>query len=422
MKEYLSKAKVKFKFFFLYVLISNLYCKDIDNGNIYDNLKIKQFISKNKIFNYRLESGRVYNLNLYNLKTTNIQFTYYRVYDLLVHFYPLECKIYLTDSNGNEDNIYNISNFNYDAFYTLISKYNPNSFIINPLINSINEEIKNIECPLIINSVEIRNDAQPPELVLNEKEPVLFYFNENIQNLNLIYNHNNNENPIIVSFFIKEKTRFRIECNEGEEKINKIIYYKETIIIKPNSSKVQYKISIPRIDHINSTMIIKVSGNNSSSFYLQKNFLNFGFIPQNEICQYYYMKVYKGQEGEILLNNKRLNGMLMSQIKNINENENISNFDTFPECNKNIKLSNEYLQYDEYNNKLSFNSSNTKKCEDNCYLLVTYYSDQHNYNINITGNEYTLLTRVWDEDDFISQLISIPLNEFIFGAMDNTSY
>lgn len=52
-------------------------------------------------------------------------------------------------------------------------------------------------------------------------------------------------------------------------------------------------------------MIIKASRNNSSPFYLQKNSLNLGFIPQNEKCQYYYMKVYKGQEGEILLNNKR---------------------------------------------------------------------------------------------------------------------
>ena len=144
----------------------------------------------------------------------------------MVHFYPLECKIYLTDSNDNEDNIYRISNYNYDAFYSLISKAN-SSFIIKPLIYSINKEIKNIICPLIINSVKI-NNSEVPELVLNEKEPVLFYFKDNITKLNLIYNHDNNKSPIIVSFFIKERVRFTVECNEGEELINKTIYYKET--------------------------------------------------------------------------------------------------------------------------------------------------------------------------------------------------
>ena len=271
---------------------------------------------------------------------------------------------------------------------------------------------------MIINSIKVMNNNQIPELAINEKEPVLFFFKDQIPNLRLIYNHNNNESPIIVSFFIKEKTRFRIECNDGEEKINKTIYYKETLLIKPNSSSTQYKILITRIDQVNSTMIIKISGNNSSSFYLQNNILNLGFIPKNQLCQYYYMKVYKGQEGEIILNNKRLNGVLISKIINKNEIDNIPNIEIFPECNNNNNLLKEYLQFDEYNKKLSFNSSNTKKCEDNCFLLVTYYSEQHNY-LNITGNEYTLLTRVWDEEEFISQVINIPLNEYIFGVIED---
>jgi len=214
------------------------------------------------------------------------------------------------------------------------------SFRIRPLIYPINEENKNIACPLILNSVLMKGD-ETPELVLKEKLPILFYFNYSTTKLKLIYNHNNNRNPIIVSFFIKEKARFRIECNDGEKKINKIIYYKDTILIKPHSSNIQYNISITRIDQVNSTMIIKASGNNSSPFYLQKNILNLGFIPRNVKCQYYYMKVYKGQEGEIILNNKRLKGMLISKIININKNDDILNTNIYPECNKNINLSND---------------------------------------------------------------------------------
>ena len=419
MKVHSSKEKVQFKFFFLYFLISNLYCKYIYKENINDNLKEKPIIQEDiKSINYTIKPENVYNLTLYKLKQTTIKFTndYYRSYNLLVHLYPLECNIYLTDSNDNDDNIYRISNYNYDAFYSLIVK--GGSLRIKPLIYSINEENNYISCPLIINSIKIYNSYYIPQLVLNEKDPVLFYFNDKNTNLNLIYN-NNNENPIIVSFFIKEKARFRIECNDGEEKINKTIYYKEILLIKPKSSKTKYNILIARIDQVNSTMIIKISGNNSSSFYLQNNILNLGFIPKNELCQYYYMKVYKGQEGEIILNNKRLNGVLISQIINKREADNISDIKIFPECN-NINLSKGYLQFDEFNKKLSFSSSNTKECEDNCYLLVTYYSEQHKY-LNITGNEYTLLTRVWNEEDFTSQVVNIPLNEYIFGVIDNTT-
>ena len=427
MEEHFLKVKVQFIFFFLSLLISNINNKDIYKKNSNKNINEKIYLQddiKDKLLVNELKLGKVYKINLYALNTTSILFLKKETeYNILVHFYPLECKIYLTDSYDHEDKIYNISNYEYDAYYTLIEKDDTTSFKIKPLIYSLSSEIKNISCSLIINSVIIKDNNNVPELTLIEKEPVLFYFKDNVTRLNLIYIHNNNKNPIIVSFFIKEKTKFKIKYNDGKEEIEKFIYYKENILIN-STSKSKYKIEITRIDQSNSTMIIKVSGNNSSSFYLQKNILNLGFIPKNELCQYYYMKVYKGQEGEILLNNKRLNGMLISQIKNKNENDDISKIKIFPKCKKNnsikVRLNKDYLKFDEHNKKLSFHSSDTNICRDNCYLLITYYSEQHNY-LNITGSEYTLLTRIWDEEDFISQIINIPLNEYIFGVIDNTT-
>jgi len=47
MKEHLSKDKVQFIFFFLYFLISNIYCKDIIyKENINDNIKEKQIFQE----------------------------------------------------------------------------------------------------------------------------------------------------------------------------------------------------------------------------------------------------------------------------------------------------------------------------------------------------------------------------------------
>ena len=136
MQEHLSKFKVQIKFFFLYFLISNLYCKHIYNENINNN-NLKQIKKDNKedtFLNYVLEYGNVYNLNLYLLKTTNIEMKKKKNYHLLVHFFPLDCKIYLTDKDDDVSQIHNISNYNYDAFYALIHKDRTFSFKIRPLI------------------------------------------------------------------------------------------------------------------------------------------------------------------------------------------------------------------------------------------------------------------------------------------------
>ena len=41
---------------------------------------------------------------------------------------------------------------------------------------------------------------------------------------------------------------------------------------------------------------------------------------------------------------------------------------------------------------------------------------------NINGAEYTLLARIWDADEFKTQLINIPLNEYVFGVIEPSFY
>ncbi len=113
----------------------------------------------------------------------------YRKFDILIHFYPLECDIYITDDLYKGERIYNISNYYYNAFYTLIPKSLYTTFDVKSLMNSISTEYRNIMCPLIINSIKIYNNTIP-ELIVNEKEPILFYFRDEVPKLKLIYNHN----------------------------------------------------------------------------------------------------------------------------------------------------------------------------------------------------------------------------------------
>ena len=167
-------------------------------------------------------------------------------------------------------------------------------------------------------------------------------------------------------------------------------------------------------------MIVKISGNNSL-FYLQKNFLNLGFMPINTSEHYYYMEIFKGEEGEIMLYNKIHNVHLLYQIinkNNIDENEILENHDYFPKYNYNENSINN--KYNDFSKKLNFYNNETEDCENGCYLLITYYTSKVNMKY-LDGIEYTLLARIWDEVEFKSQIVNIPLNEYVFGAIEPLS-
>ena len=381
----------------------------------------------NKIINF----GEVQTEFLYDKKMYlfNINLSTYKIdNDLLIYFYPLDCQIEI----DNNIKIETISNYEYNAYYAIIEKdkIEKTNFKIRVLNNLLDENSKNRTYHLVINSLEYINNA---ELKVKEKKPFILNFNNSLNEIKLSYELNKSEQyPIVVSFFIKERVKFEIKVNNGEDQeFNKIIYYEDKVLINknffPNNSLYIY-ISIKSLEkEKNAIMITKIIGNHLSPNYLQKNFLNLGFIPNYATYQYYYMEVFKGEEGEIILNNKRYNGILISKIikkEDLNEYHIINNTKLFPnEKEKNLFLyNNTYLVYNEYFQKLSFISEQTNDCNNGCYLLITYYSNDlnsKNKNTYIIGTEYTLLTRIWDEEEFKSQIVNIPLNEYIFGSFEN---
>ena len=176
-------------------------------------------------------------------------------------------------------------------------------------------------------------------------------------------------------------------------------------------------------------MITQVIGDYLTPIYFQKNILNLGFIPANVSYQYYYMEVFNGEEGEIMLNNKRYNGILISKLIQKGEKDEYYIFDnseSYPkedERNHSL-LYKHYLEYNEYSKKMFFNSSQTNSlCANGCYLLLTYYSIYLNAKTNdrkLIGTEFTLLSRIYsEENEFRSQIVNIPLNEYIFGLFQS---
>jgi hypothetical protein len=308
-------------------------------------------------------------------------------------------------------------NYNYDGFY--LNVYTSLSIKINPLILSPKERNQNRNYSLLMITIDSGNR----ELPIIESEPIFLYFKYRVlTKTQLIYFPQKDplKSPIIISFFIKEKQNFNIDIynNYDKDQINRSINYKENILIEPKSEAVYFFSITANESIINSTMFANIIQNYSSPIYLQKNQLNLGFIPINVENYYYYMEVFKGEEGEIMLFNKRQNGILISRI--IEKNSNIPKVELFPNFNKDDEMTKDYLDFNIYNQRLSFNSSYTKNCETGCFLLITYYSNISN-SVKIKGTEFSLLSRIWDEEELISQIINIPLNEYIFGFFDKAT-
>ena len=255
---------------------------------------------------------------------------------------------------------------------------------MNTLINLKDEKEKNRTYHLIINSFEYINNSN---LNLKEKEPTLLAFNNNtINKINLKYDLINNDiskNPIFISFFIKERIKFIIKVyNDYSQKLyKKTVAYLDKILIDreliPNKTS-YINISIEKIEGKDAVMVVKVIEDYTTPIYFQKNILNIGFIPSSTSYQYYYMEVFKGEHGEIILNNKKYNGRLFSKLipkEKVNGNEIFYNSILYP---KDENEKNETLEYNEYSQKIAFDFNKTNICIDGCYLLITYFSSYFN--------------------------------------------
>ena len=409
------KLKLYHIFIFLLKINSIAKCKEIMN-------KIKDKKDKDAEI---APNGKVITKYLNNSIEGELKLKFQCNKKLLIHFLSMDCDINIDKGENKDAYVYKINNYNYEAFYILITKKENPYISITPFIHSLREE----NHPLIINTIEIY-DSKIPELEINGNEPVLLYFNVELEKINLKYNNSNFEDPIILSFFIKEKIKYKIEIidNKNNIIIKRTINYKENIIIKPDSQIIIYNILVTQDEGIiiNSTMIVKIIQDNSTPFYLEKNQLNLGFIPIEVDYYYYYMEVFKEEEGEIMLFNKRQNGILISKIIE-KQNNIIPKIEEFPKYNENDILSKDYdwdhllyLEFNIYEQKLSFNSFDTEICDKGCFLLITYYSTISK-TLEINGTEFSILTRAWNEDEFTSQITNIPLNEYIFSSFEETT-
>ena len=391
--------------FILFYILLYVKCQE----KIKDNFKKKE---KN-YFDYKLEPGKVILKYLKDSDKNRITFAEGINDDLLVNLYSPSCDIYLGRINKKNvsliltsGNVISMKIKN-KSFETADLAPVPNPYLINNKPKYKNKRI----CPLIINTIEVNKFT----LLVEEKEPTFFYFYENFKQIMLLYNITElmQKSTITLSFSFNDISKFNINILNL---INVTISNSTSIFLDSDSlSKIKEKILRINITHIekkNCSLIFQIIEPNST-YVLQKNNLNKGFITSNFLYQYYYMQVME-EEGEIMLHNKRNSGKLFGVIKKGIDPYNIEEYLKHEKDNK--------LEFNEHTQKLSFHSEHTYFCKKGCYLLITYYNENYIENKPIINYEYTLYARIWDVEDETSQIINIPNNEFIFGTFEEDSF
>ena len=400
------KIRTYILIYIFYLKFVNITCK-IENQNNINKIKIEP----QKVHIKYLYYSKINSFNFIGKNELN---------NLLVNFYSIDCDIDVK-TNPDKENA-NITKIKNDVTSIIINKNRIKkvSLEVKPLINSGNND-KNEEfrtCPVVINSLYMDKF----EINIEEKESMALSFNENLPYIILLYKIKNlNEDSFVtLSFIVDENNSFNIDIkNELNRNIsstsNIFLDYSKLSKIRNDTLTIKIifnKESISRPKY-NATLIFKLIESNSISI-LRKNILNQGFTISKKVNQYYYLEIVKGEEGEIILHNKRLYGELFGIIKpklNINP-YNKSHYIEQYKYNE--------LQFDPHTLKLSFKSYQTDKCEKGCYLFITYKHYNNDYN-QIVGFEYTLLTRIWDEEEISPQIIDISFNEYIFGYFEDNS-
>ena len=418
-------SKILFLILFLCQGIYIISKIDISNSFEDGEIKVDPGFSQTYFINYE--------------KNTKFTFNIAEEDSLYINIHSINCNFKL-DFDGKLFNQINLNTYSLE-----INSAN-NNITLTPLFDVIDgiykENYEKKTCALSINSFSTKD--KQPELKIGNKEENIFHFEPDKYNsLNLLYKINeiSHDSFIALHFLFNEKSHFSInvtfESNDNRNNSRDNIYIDNSTYIYLDSQFLLYENSRINNNPSGGNIYIKIINKDNKAInmnfkiiekdtisILEKDALNFGFLTSKTTYQYYYTEVFKGEEGEIMLHNKRIYGILHAKIVSKNEikPEQLNDISIYPKEESLNETNTTHLNYNPHSLKLNYSYEDTIPCFNGCYILITYEqkkSEEDNY--PLIGYEFTLLSRTWNYTDYISQIIDIPFNEYIIGNFDGSA-
>ena len=411
--------------FLIFFILNQTLCKKI-NYEIEDKIsdkEIKEGFSL-EYNNTTIKPGIADTYYFLYHKSTNIIFEIKDKESIQVNIHAINCNFEL-EFNGTM-----MKQFNLNSYSFIISSEN-NSTIITPLLDVIDGQYKENyakkKCPLSINSYVLNTNLSETELKIENNEESYFYLvPEKYNLLKLSYEIKEISEKSYVGLFFQynEKCKFEINYiyeNENKSKniTNSTIIYLDSSFLLYNKDKEinnggKLSINIRNVYIKEILMKFKIIEKDSISL-LQKDALNPGLVTSKTKYQYFYTQVFQGEEGELILHNKRGYGLLYGKIVNKSNESKLNDTSIYPnETTDNTTI----LNYNYHTLKLNFSFINTSNCGEGCYLLVTFEQKNEEDDFSLIGYEFTILTRFWNYTDYISNIVDIPFNEYLIGSFE----
>ena len=403
----------------LFILL--LIIKADDSYKVFD-------LSKN-IKDIEIETGISKTYYLEYQATTNFIFNIKNDSDIQINIVSVNCKLEVEPEEGI------INNNNLELLYLKINSSN-NIISITPLIDIedgvFKENYKLKYCPIILNSYYISNSTQQI-LKIENKEDNFLFFNTSIYNdtFHITYDVKKISKNSFISlnfrfdetpFSIDIKYRNSIEENSKTKNINEstFILLDSDFLLYEVDDKGILNIDIKNINSANTYIFFKIIEENNICL-LVKNKINYGFLTSKSVYQYYHAEVLPGEEGELMLHNKRLYGVLYGKIidkSSVDKYDLNNNPSIYPNKNTNET---ELLNFDQHKLQLKFNYKNTLHCTNGCYILITYEQSISKDDFPLIGYEYTILSRTWNYTNSFSNIIDLSYNEYFIGCFGQGS-
>ena len=236
-------------------------------------------------------------------------------------------------------------------------------------------------------------------------------------------------NAVIFSFYLIDKTTYKMQISFGNEKYNEETIYRNdqiflySSILKQNCKEVDeictinLNIELENKEDENprklETTICQV---NSAPIYLERNAMKQDILLGNE-RKYYYLDINNEEIEDITIDYKRGSGYIYGKI--VKKNEKDSN----PDWRGIYHFLKEKvgLEYQKHLKKLFINYEDTQDYDDGCYLLLTVENSVHKenpYNDEkkaLTSFRVSIISRIGSTDQYLVDYL-VP-NEFVNGNL-----
>ena len=338
-------------------------------------------------------------------------------------FNPINCDLKITNLKGNSTPI---KTQNQNAKFDVGAVNETITYSIDILKHTHSNDKK---CLFFISSHFYEYDSSYS--ILTEGNPFSVLLNSKIKAAKLVFPYisraESNQVLLRVNLYNQCPLNLTIKIGSDPDKTYLIMKSKNIIINKKDFKNFQEEKIYPIIiklyyigkenQEIKIDLNIKTEADIPCSIKTEEFFTD---IVINNNIKYYMAVIGQGSTGNILLNFKRGTGYIYARLIESHDNIEVEGW------NNRIKLPNEnttdLLKFNFYEQKLYFNEKDTKKCKNNCYLLIgvqqKLITNMNNIESNNFFSEYSLFLRYFNKNETDINYIDIQNDEFIVNNID----